>query len=251
MLVFILSKGVNFPEHFLLKPWCCIIIWFIAIYPTGKCYPFLVLRKWYLAEHCFVCLTGEDYLFGDLWHFSSPHNHIENLQDISEYSTFSCLIPRLVSPTHYLIHTKTHIDIHTHRDMCSDHRHTHRYTDTQRDSYTQIHTQRDTQRHKHIKTQRHADTGTRTDTQIDAHTHRCQTQIQFKIGQKGQNYEGKLLEKSHWHLKVSNIQSRQETGYKCYEEILICKKYQGSWHTMFVVLNNKNRALETCVLRLF
>ena len=26
VLVFILSKGVNFPEHFLLKPWCCIII---------------------------------------------------------------------------------------------------------------------------------------------------------------------------------------------------------------------------------
>lgn len=219
MLVFILSKGVNFPEYFLLKPWCCIVIWLIAIYPTGKCYPFLVLRKWYLAEHCFVCLTGEDYLLGDLWHFSSPHNHIENLQGISDYSTFSCLIPRLIFPTHYLIYTKTHRDIHTHRDMCSDHRHTHRYTDTQRDRCTQI--------HKHIKTQRHTDTGTRNDTPINAHTHRCQSQIQFKIGQKGHYYEGKLLEKSHWHLKVSNIQSRQKTGYKCYEEILMHKKISG------------------------
>lgn len=250
MLVFILSKGVNFPEHFLLKPWCCIIIWFIAIYPTGKCYPFLVPRKWYLAEHCFVCLTGEDYLFGDLWHFSSPRNHIENLQDISEYSTFSCLIPRLISPTHYLIHTQRHTQTYTHIETCAE------TTDTRTD--TQTHRETHTHRYTHTETHRstntrHKDTqtGTRTDTQIDAHTHRCQTQIQFKIGQRGHYYEGKLLEKSHRHLKVFNIQSRQQTGYKCYKEILICKKYQGSWHTMYVVLNNDNRALETCVLRLF
>ena len=128
--------------------------------------PFLVLRKWYLAEHCFACLTGEDNLFGELWHFSSPHNHIEKLQDISEYSTFSCLIPRLISPTHYLIHTKTHRDIHTKR-MCSDHRHTHRYTDTQRDTCTRY---THTQTHRGTNTSRHKDTGTRTDSQIDTHT---------------------------------------------------------------------------------
>ena len=106
----------------------------------------------------FLCMLDRRRIsiWGTLWHFSSPDNHIENLHDISECFTFSRLIPRLMSPTlcYKHTHTQTHTHTHTHRHTHSDHRDTDMHTDKQ------IHRHRDTQRHRHTGTQRHTDTQT-------------------------------------------------------------------------------------------
>ena len=108
----------------------------------------------------FLCMLDRRRIsiWGTLWHFSSPDNHIENLHDISECFTFSRLIPRLMSPTLCYKHTHTHTHTHTHRHTHSDHRDTDMHTDKQ------IHRHRDTQRHRHTGTQRHTDTQTHKQT---------------------------------------------------------------------------------------
>lgn len=102
----------------------------------------------------FLCMLNRRRIsiWGTLWHFSSPDCHTENLHDISECSTFSHLIPRLMSPTPCYKHTHTHTQT-TETQTCTQ---INRYTDTETHRGTHTQTHRHTKAHRH--TNRHSHT---------------------------------------------------------------------------------------------